>query len=185
MLLCEARNLCKGPCLLQAQPPAQALLRRSDRLRSGRRAAALLAQLAEAAQTPVIPLAPPRPARWALAALADDAAQLDADAGGLATEAAAPGRNQGAEPGLGFRRREPGEPAAGASNAVPLPAAKRELGLGFRRRGASGGRAGGRGAAGGAAGAPAAAVAYLALPWLALAAGQLGAHAGRSPQSSV
>ncbi|KAK9839531.1 hypothetical protein WJX81_007502 [Elliptochloris bilobata] len=108
------------------QRPAQLPLLRPERLRSGQRAAALLAQLAEATQAPPIPLGGPRRASWAL------------------------------------------EPSA--SSADPLGSRER------RRQAAEGRRRGdGLGAAPSAGELPGA-VAYVALPWLALAAGQLGAR---------
>ncbi|KAK9839530.1 hypothetical protein WJX81_007502 [Elliptochloris bilobata] len=78
---------------------------------------------------------------------------------------------QGLELGLPYPVQADGA-LAGASNAVPMPAAARER----RRQAAEGRRRGdGLGAAPSAGELPGA-VAYVALPWLALAAGQLGAR---------
>lgn len=176
----------------QAQRPAQLPLLRPDRLRSSQRAAALAVQLAEAAQCPPIPLGAPRRASWTLEPCAGGETQwfsdaLDfADTAAAETLAAGPApvldgdcagsdAAQGLELGLGYGVQLVEGPPVGASNAVPMPAAARE-----RRRSQSA-EAGVNSRAlaadrGGRAEGPAPrAVAYVALPWLALAAGQLGA----------
>ena len=82
---------------------------------------------------------------------------------------------QGVELGLGYGIQLAEGPPVGASNAVPMPAAARER---WRSHSVDAGAASRASATdrGRRAEAPAPrAVAYVALPWLALAAGQLGA----------
>ena len=162
------------------QHAVQLPLLRPDRLRSAQRAGALAAQLAEAAQCLPIPLGAPRRASWALEPCAGAEAQWPSDgldfSGALGAEplAAAPAPARG-ELGLGYVVQLADGAPAGASNAVPMPAAARER---RRSQGADSGASARALAAdrgrGGEGLAPKA-VAYVALPWLALAAGQLGA----------
>ena len=168
---------------------------RPERLRSSQRAAALAAQLAEAARCPPIPLGAARRASWTLEPCAGGEMQWFSDALdftenlGTETLAAAPAplhapdgdracgdAAQGLELGLGYGVQLAEGPPAGASNAVPMPAAARErwrsqsaeVGASSKLLAADRGRRG--------EGAAPKAVAYVVLPWLALAAGQLGAR---------
>lgn len=178
--------------LLQAQRPAQLPLLRPDRLRSSQRAAALAVQLAEAARCPPIPLGAPRRASWTLEPCAGGEAQwysdaLDfADAVGAETLAAGPApvldgdragsdAAQGLELGLGYGVQLAEGPPVGASNAVPMPAAARERWRSQSVEAGANSRASATDRARRAEGLAPRAVAYVALPWLALAAGQLGA----------